>query len=840
MIFVKMKFAFITVLLFLSLVRSDGMIIPHHEEDPYPLILNHYVTVTINDTYAKTRVEQEFRNDGYRDLEGTYIFPVPGGGIRDVKLIVDGQTLEGRLLGSDEAKQTYEQYVLQRKDASLLEYVGRDAFSSSLVLPRGKTVKVVITYEQIIPSSGGLYSYTYPLSPERYSTKPIDPVNITVNINAPGNIGFIYSPTHSITVQRGGKGEAVATYYEEKVLPDKDFQLYYGVTGREYDVQLLTHKSDDIGYFLLFVYPSFVNQSPIPKDVVFVIDTSGSMEGTKIEQAKRALKYGLDKLNGSDRFNIIAFSTVTNRYSNALNGVSSIPTAKEFVDDIFAGGSTDLQDPLVDSITWFQNDSRVHIVVLLTDGRDTTGHSDAGIIWTLKETATYRAPIDFKLFVFGVGEDVDFELLDKLSNEFGDGIPTYIKSEADLEMTLKSFYDRIATPLLSNVQLTITPSSAPVVCETGSTGGCVITRVSAYDILPRRIPDVFLGTQIVVAGRYSSYGNATVSLKGTINGTEKEINYNVNFPQTFTNNFVERTWALRKVGYLLDQITLEGETEELKQQVTELATKYGIPTPYTSYLVISSEGNEVRRDLGIEVLPTAGGIFGTASAYKAAENTVQVASQTPETKVIGAKTFVSVGGIWKDTECGDKQPTKTISFGSAEYMGLLDNVQLVNYLSVGNSALLCSSGEVIKITPSVFVANTVGVPSQNETVPPSSSPQDLSALAIIPAGVILAFLALFTALNIMKRYSPQAEVDDIEVYRALSSDTRVGILNTLLEGERTPTDISTKLNKSKATIVEHLDKLREANLVEKIEVDGKKWVFYKLTPRGKSVIKKGG
>ncbi|MCX6776355.1 MAG: VIT domain-containing protein, partial [Candidatus Micrarchaeota archaeon] len=805
----------------------------------YPLILNHYVTVTINDTYAKTRVEQEFRNDGYKDLEGTYMFPVPGGGIRDVKLIVDGKTLEGRLLGSDEAKQTYEQYVLQRKDASLLEYVGRDAFSSSLVLPRGKTVKVVITYEQIIPSSGGLYSYTYPLSPERYSTKPIDPVNITVNINAPGNIGFIYSPTHSITVQRGGKGEAVATYYEEKVLPDKDFQLYYGVTDREYDVQLLTHKSDDTGYFLLFVYPSLVNQSPIPKDVVFVIDTSGSMEGTKMEQAKRALKYGLEKLNGSDRFNIIAFSTVANRYSNALNGVSSIPAAKEFVDDVFAGGSTDLQDPLVDSITWFQNDSRVHIVVLLTDGRDTTGHSDAAIIRTLKETAAYRTSQDFKLFVFGVGDDVDFEILDKLSNEFGDGIPTYIKSEADLEMTLKSFYDRIATPLLSNVHLTITPSSAPIVCEQGSPA-CIRAQVgvSTYDLLPRRIPDIFLGTQLVVAGRYGGYGDATVKLKGTINGTEKEIDYNVNFPQTSTSNFVERTWALRKVGYLLDQITLEGETEELKQQVTELATKYGIPTPYTSYLVVSNEGNEVRRDLDIGVLPMAGGIFGTASAYKAAENTAQVASQTPETKVIGAKTFVSVGGIWKDTECGDEQPTKTIPFGSAEYTGLLDNMQLVNYLSVGNSALLCSSGEVIKITPSV--TNTGEAPPQNGAAPPTSSPQDLSALAMIPAGVILAFLALFTALNIMKRYSPQAEVDDIEVYRALSSDTRVGILNTLLEGERTPTDISTKLNKSKATIVEHLDKLREANLVEKIEVDGKKWVFYKLTPRGKSVIKKGG
>ena len=837
----KAKFAVLAVLLLISFVRSDGVIIPHHHEDPYPLILNHYVTVTINDTYARTRVEQEFRNDGYRDLEGTYMFPVPGGGIRDVKLIVDGKTLEGRLLGSEEAKRTYQQYVIERKDASLLEYVGRDAFSSSLVLPRGKTVKVVITYEQIIQSSGGLYSYMYPLSPERYSTKPIDPVNITVNINAPGNIGFIYSPTHNITVQRGERGNAIATYYEEKVIPNKDFQLYYGVSDREYDIQLLTQKSGDSGYFLLFIYPSLVNQSSIPKDVVFVIDTSGSMEGTKIDQAKEALKYGLDKLKSEDRFNIISFSSTTNRYSDTLKEAGSVSDAKGFVDSISAEGSTDLQTPLTESIAWFQNDNRVHIVVLLTDGRDTTGHSNAAIIKTLKNAAEYGTKRDFKLFAFGVGDDVDFELLDKLSNEFGDGIPTYIKSEAELEMTLKSFYDRIATPLLSNVRLNITTHFDPARC--GVAGGpdvCEIIGLYPYGILPRKIPDIFLGTQLVIAGRYSGYGDAIVSLKGYINGTEKEITYNINFPRISTNNFVERTWALRKVGYLLDQIALEGETEELKQQVKEIATKYGIPTPYTSYLVISSEGNEIRRDLGIGILPTAGGAFGAASAYKATESMAQATSQTPETKVIGDKTFVSVGGIWKDTDCGDQKPTQTISFGSQDYLNLLDNANLVNYLSVGSSTLLCNAGDVIKITPSTSPGGTGENPPQPGATSANPSQPDLSSLAMIPASVILGFLVLFIALNIIKRYSVQREVEDIDVYRALSSGTRMEILNTLLEGDRTPTDISAKLNKSKATIVEHLDKLREADLVEKIEVDGRKWVFYKLTPRGKSIIKKGG
>lgn len=837
----KTKFAILVLLLLLGFVSSDGVIIPVHHEDPYPLILNHYVTVTINDTYARTRVEQEFRNDGYRDLEGVYMFPVPGGGIRDVKLIVDGKTLEGTLLGSEEAKKTYQQYVLERRDASLLEYVGRDAFSSSIVLPRGKKVKVVITYEQILSSSAGLYSYMYPLSPERYSTKPIDPVNITININAPGTLGFIYSPTHNIIVQRGEMGKALVSYYEEKALPDKDFQLYYGVSNRDYDVKLLAQKSSDSGYFLLFVYPSIVNQTLIPKDVVFVIDTSGSMEGAKLDQVKRALKYGLDRLNEEDKFNIISFSGATKKYANTLQSVGSVQGAKNFVDSLSAEGATDLQDSLAESVTGFQNDSRVHLVVILTDGRDTTGHSNADIIKTLRGRAD-GAQRDFKLFAFGVGEDVDFELLDKLSNEFGDGIPTYIKNEADLEMTLKSFYDRISTPLLSDVRLTITPSSAPVVCEKGSTA-CVGVEgaVSTYDLLPRRIPDIFLGTQLVVAGRYGGYGSANVIIKGTINGIEKAIYYNVDFPKSESNNFVERIWALRKVGYLLDQITLDGETPELKQQVTELAIKYGIPTPYTSYLVKSPEGTEIRRDVGIAPMAEniAGGVYGVASAYKATSSMAQQTSQAPETKVIRDKTFVSVGGTWVDTECGDRSPTQTVPFGSEDYLRLTNDQKTANYLSVGDNALLCSAGGVLRITP----ASNAPPQNTNPQSPPVNGTQtgaSNSSSIVTPVAAALVLFTVFITLSMLRKNPTPREPDDANIYRALSSDTRIDILNTLLEGERTPTDISSKLNKSKATIVEHLDKLREAELVEKIEVDGRKWVFYKLTPRGKSIIKKGG
>lgn len=825
----RTKYMLFVLLVLASFIRADGMIIPDHPEDKYPLILNHYVTVAINDTYATTRVEQEFQNDGYRDIEGTYVFPVPFGGVRDVKLVVEGKTLEGRMLSSTEAKELYQKYVMERKDASLLEYVGRDVFSSKVVLPKGKKVKVIINYEQIIDSSSGVYSYFYPLSPERYSTKPIDPVNVTVTIDAAGKIGFIYSPTHNITISRLSDKKAVVNYYESKVIPDRDFQVYYGVTERDYDVKLLANKRDNEGYFLLFVYPSLTTQESIPKDVIFVLDTSGSMEGTKLEYVKKALKYGLDKLNGNDKFDIIAFSSSSNSFSGNLKGTGSISDAQKFIDSLVAEGATNLYDPQLKAVNEFGNDTRVHIIVLLTDGQDTTGHSDAAIINDLKAKKG-----DWKIFTFGVGEDVDFELLDRLANEFGDGIPVYVKSDADLEATLKSFYDRISNPLLLKTNVTIEQrdSFSP-------------NQISTYDIYPRKIPDVFLGTQLTLAGKYAGYGNARVVISGEISGVKKNWSYDVTFPSQASNNFVERIWALKKVGYLLDQVALEGETAELKEQIKQLAIKYGIPTPYTSYLVISPEGKESQRDLGIAVIPAAGGTLGVANSYKSAVQAPEAAYQIPQMKIINDKTFVSIDGIWKDTSCMKDKADITVTFGSQEYLELIKNTNTANYLSVGSNALICLD-KAIQIVPSYGAGapTGTGIPSNNTiqpgeqttTQPPAQTTPPITSL--LPIGVILVAFIAYILIQILRR--PSFEEGDEEIYKALSSNTRREILSTLQEGDRTPTDISYKLNKSKATIVEHLDKLMEAKLVEKIEADGKKWVFYRLTSKAKSLLRKGG
>ncbi|VVB65519.1 von Willebrand factor type A domain protein [Candidatus Gugararchaeum adminiculabundum] len=852
-------------------VFGDGMIIPIVPDQPYPLVLNHHVNITINGEHAVVNVDQEFKNDcdyvddggtvivydeaksdirpmprpppNYycRDIEGTYVFPVPEGGVKDFSLVVGGKVLEGNMLDAETAKKIYQENAIARKEASLLSYVGKDTFAASVSIPKGETVRVRVTYEQEIKSSYGLNELFYPLSTERYTTKPIDPVDLRISIiNTNGDIGFIYSPTYNVTIDRdlnGQKNQAQVTYYSKEI-PDRDFVLYYGVTGLDYDVKLISNKKagSDGGYFMLFLYPTVTDAAIVPKDVVFVIDTSGSMSGTKIEQAKSALKYSLARLNDGDKFGIVTFNNEVDYYNSEMQDASGKDAASAYVSSLEAGGSTNIYGALgtADEMLAKENDGRLHVIVLLTDGQDTTGHSNEMIIAAMNNS-------DAKLFPFGVGEQIDFELLDKLANAYGDGIPTYIRSDDQLETVMKNFVDRISRPLLTDVTVEInTPGLMDSFKFTGGTS----------DVLPKKIPSIFAGSQVVLVGRYTGSGMAPIYLKGKVGGEEVTKTYYVKFENEANNAFVERAWATRKVGYLLDQITIDGETPELKAEITELATKYGIPTPYTSYVVTTASGQNIMRDLGIsEAAPqfsyggtsTAGAAYKSAGTMGGAQNYAQSGMQ-----IVDDKTFISADGTWSDITCGTGSVSRTVTFGSDEYRQLSNDPNVAKYLAAGDSIVLCTGSEKIAITPSgagvstepVNVSITTGasgLPEVKVTGAGNAEKNPLGWLGqLVPIGVVLVFCTGFVLYQIMFR---RPQMVELQTYKVLSSDTRQDILQELLEGDRTPTDLSSKLGKSKSTVVEHLDKMVEAGMIEKIERPGKKFVFYKLTRKGKDALR---
>lgn len=805
---------------FSGFVSADGMIVPVVPDDPYPLILNHYVTVDVVDSIAKVRVEQEFQNNGWRDLEGTYVFPVPSGGVRNFMLNVNGKTFEGKMLGAQEARALYQQYALERKEASLLEYVGKETFAASVVLPRNEKVKVIIEYEQVLAESGGVIHFFYPLSTERYTTQPIDPVNITINIQSSGKIGFVSSPTHDVDVTRAGNSNVVVSYYSVEI-PYKDFQLFYGVTERDYDVKLLAHKQagSDEGFFLLFVYPSLAEADiePTPKDIVFVIDTSGSMSGQKIEQAKNALKFVLNRLDSKDKFNIVSFSDEVKSFASELKDANSVNVgdALVFADSLEAGSSTNIRAALEEARLQLKPSStRAQLVVFLTDGVDTSGNSQEEILSAFRGAGG-------KIFPFGVGEDVDFELLDRLANDYGDGIPTYIVTDADLEAVLTKFFERITHPLLLDVGVSISSNASSV---------------SASDVLPKRIPDVFLGSQVVLAGKYSGSGDAVVEITGKVGGNAEAMNYPVIFPSVSSNAFVERAWAVKRVGFLLDEIGLEGERAEWVEEVKLLANAYGIPSPYTSYVVVTDKGEQITRDVGaqgaIANLPSASAPFALGSSYEAAESASS--STASQSKSIEGKTFIEVGGVWKDTACSSAQAGEQVEFGSARYLELLQDDSMARFLSAGTNVFVCTQQQAIQVT---LGSGSVIVPKANVTLPNPVIPSDKKQFQIpfeIIFGLIVVALVAFVVISLSRTGWGQGAV---ETHKVLASATRIEILRELNKGERTPSFLSARLGKNASTIVEHLDKLSEAQMIEKIEERGKKYVFYRLTGKGKTFLR---
>jgi len=276
---------------------ADGIIIPEPPwPDPIPLrdswltIRYHRVSVTIEDQVATTRVEQEFVNEHEWECEGTYVFPLPeGAAVSEFVMWVDGTPVEAKILEAGEARRIYEDIVRQRRDPALLEYVGRGAVQASIFpIPPGGSRKVELEYSQVLPVENGLVRYVYPLNTEKFSARPLEDVSVRVEIRSNDAMHAVYSPTHQdrVYIERDGDYRATVGYEESDVLPDQDFELIYTVSQEDVGLNLLTYRESagDEGFFLLLVAPTVEvdEDQVISRDVILVLDTSGSMEGEKM------------------------------------------------------------------------------------------------------------------------------------------------------------------------------------------------------------------------------------------------------------------------------------------------------------------------------------------------------------------------------------------------------------------------------------------------------------------------------------------------------------------------------------------------------------------------------
>lgn len=730
---------------------------PIHRHMPLDL-KSQRVDVTIKDQLVTTEVKQIFENPTSRRLEGTFIFPVPRNARVDkFEMDVNGELVEAELLPADKARKIYEDIVRKAQDPALFEYAGRDLFKVRIfpIEPHSKK-EVRIQYSELLSKDGNLVRYAYPLNASKYCRKPIDDFAMKVEIEASGGkaLKTVYSPSHDVEVSRKGKRRAVLGMEEKNLATDQDFVLYYSLkpTGNDpVSVDFLTfHEdgTDEPGHFLLMLSPNVWEDDAeveiVPKDVVFVFDTSGSMRGDKLEQAQAAMRFCIESLNPEDRFEVIRFSTeaepVFEKLVKATDGNQK--KALKFIDGVRAIGGTAIQEALsqaVDSAADAAEDGRPTQVIFLTDGKPTLGSTKTDVIVESVESAMGKKSV--RVFCFGVGTDINTHLLD-LVTEKTKALSQYVLPDEDIEEKVSTFYAKIADPVLADLKLSIE--------------GVEWVR----ERYPKDLPDLFRGQQLLVLGRYErKKDKGDIVLTGWVNGKKAAFEFPAEFGDGGDEHeFIANLWATRRVGYLLDNIRLQGESDELKEEVAELARKYGIVTPYTTYLIVEDEarrdvprqlrtqlfqGRTERESDGFSVVRPAAadpfadasqtrgnsiaeesGAAGVASAtstseLKQATGKVSVRrsneaiarlggavrAEIPSQNIQGKTFYYQSTGVWMDGEAqkldaAKAEKKRTIKFGSDEYFALLsENLQLTQWLSVGPNVQIVIDGELIEITP---------------------------------------------------------------------------------------------------------------------------------------------
>ncbi|MEJ0001523.1 MAG: VIT and VWA domain-containing protein [Verrucomicrobiota bacterium] len=582
-----------------ALVRADGFIVINRptpvSNAPFgfaPLEVSyHHVDVKIDGPIATTTVDEEFYNPNAQTLEGTYLFPIPKTAqIDKFTMQINGQETSAELLDADKARAVYEDIVRRERDPALLEYADRGVFRVHVYPIEGHGRKhVTIAYTEVLKADAGLVSYTYPLNTEKFSAAPIHDVSVKVDVKSAQPLTSIYSPTHDVEITRPDPAHAVVGFEAKDVRPDTDFQLFFAPQKRDVSVDLIPYRAtaDDDGYFLLLASPGLKPKTThLPKDVAFVLDTSGSMaDDDKLVQAKKALAFCLANLNPDDRFEVIRFSTEPEALFGKLTAASDdhVAQAQAFVKKLHPTGGTAIFDALHDAMALRPAKSdRPYVVVFITDGMPTIGETNDDKIVAETDAA---ADAGTRVFCFGLGTDVNAHLLDRIA-EHTRAVSDYILPGQDLEVKISSFFGKIREPVLANVKLTFPD-------------GVKVTK-----LYPQQMPDLFQGDQLVLCGRYDGEGSGDCVIEGDAGGEHETFRVPVTFPKTAdTQPFVPRLWASRRVAYLLDEIRLHGDNPELKDEATSLARQFGLVTPYTAYLILEdergrhvAEQNQVMRD----------------------------------------------------------------------------------------------------------------------------------------------------------------------------------------------------------------------------------------------------
>ncbi|HEU4453809.1 MAG TPA: VIT and VWA domain-containing protein [Longimicrobium sp.] len=698
------------------------------------------IETRIDGQVATTHVTQVFRNETGQILEGTFFFPIPGNASVSEFAIWDGdRRLVGEVRPREEARRIYDEIVRRVRDPGLLEYAGENLFQASIfpINPRS-TKKLELTYTQVLQAENGTVAYQYPLGTGR-NTAPIERFSGTVELRANEPVRTVYSPSHQVDVRRRDGDRRVNVSFEgERGSERRDFQLFYAPSAREVGMSLFTYREPGKdGYFLLLLSPKSTveEREYAAKDVVFVLDVSGSMnEEGKMEKARRALIHGIGGLRPTDRFNVIAFSGETRLMETGLIPATEAGRRRgeAWVRELRAQGGTNINDALVEALGMFPRaGTRPRLLVFMTDGLPTVGETD---VERIVANVTRARRDGLRLFTFGVGYDVNTRLLDRVAAENG-GTADYVAPREDLEVKVSNFFDKVNHPVLTNLRLDLGP-------------------VRSDQTYPRNLPDLFKGSQMALVGRYRNerdLAGVTIRLSGNASPTQTFTYPGQRFPmRDERNDWLPRLWAVRRVGWLMEQVRSHGENRELRDEIVDLGTRFGIVTPYTSYLALEPGAEQGARNFSgggrpgvaqdaarreaprdrrgnmmppppppppsmpppppppapVDVQAQTGRVAVEQSqASRSMQEAVSlqgivVAGSGERMQHVGDKTFYLRDGVWTDAEikADTRLPETAMAFGSEEYFALVRRIPaLTRYFALGEQVAVIHDGRIYRI-----------------------------------------------------------------------------------------------------------------------------------------------
>ncbi|HEY1951619.1 MAG TPA: VIT domain-containing protein [Gemmatimonadaceae bacterium] len=684
------------------------------------------VRVELVDRVLRYEVTETFINRGNRVGEADFMFPLPkGAAFQDLKLEINGEMVAGETMSADRARQIYEEIVRRQRDPALLEWMGYGLLRARIFpIAPGEAKKVVVRYQTVAPREGDALRIDY-FRGERTNRvgggeQPEGRSSLVLTYPNDPMYGTAYSPTHSLYDERYGSDFGTDDH------EDRSFASGVSRSVRRVEVRdargevtllipvrrstnaaismLPNAPGNEDGFALITLSPPAVHPRAVPRDVTFVLDVSGSMSGQKIEQARAAGKQLLRTLSPMDRFRLIDFSSDVRTFRDDFSMATSenIREAERYLDQLDAQGSTNISGALDEALSARVQPGRLPIILFLTDGQPTVGERDANVI--AASVAKDRGPR--RLFTFGVGADLNVSLIERLALE-GRGTASFVRPDESVERAVGIVASRLTSPLVTDVRVHA-------------------DGVRLLKMHPSQPMDIFAGEDLVILARYAGDGDAVLRFDGQTTSGPVSWSTRVNFPErTRENPFVARLWATQRIGYLSAEKRKHGGSQEIDDEIRDLGERFGIPTEFSSYLVVEPNMNQ-RRMMGavgggqLDNVVVTGASMRTAAPAAAPavqfEAAKAAAAQRSATSMVAADsaagltdamnvrrvgnvTFVLRDGRWTDVRYKRSSTVLKVKAFSDAYFKLLElQPDLRDAFSVGERVLVAGKSMAIELS----------------------------------------------------------------------------------------------------------------------------------------------